>query len=517
MKFSIKLLVIVIVVLLIGSTAYGLYNYYNGTTDNTDHDHDNNETDTEQPTITSITGDVTVVAGQTVTISAEFTDNVEVTDATLYSKTASAPTWDSTSILTGSASLSIPSTATEDYFYYVTVNDAAGNGPVGDPSPDGSLYYVITVLPQGDGGNSSGNRTFAHQVFIEETTSVNCHFCPNVGRILENLSDDPLYQNRFYYVSMVMENSIADTYLNTTYNWPEANPTVYFDAGYNVIVGGLNPAIQYSDAILAAEERPVPQIRATVTADYHNTSNTVDTVVLAENNETVAYDGHLRVYLLEIISSSYNDYDGEKYKNAFVDFVLDEDISIPAKGQASFTANWSKGSLDIENLKLIAVIFNTTGHTGYTSPPDGYPFTAHYADAVNATYVVKGERNLPPEVGIVSPQKGKIYFKDRLILQFLYKNHLRKNTLVIGKSTISAYAKDDSAIAKVEFYIDGKLVANMTKEPYDLVTATKFFKVPLFLPHSYTIMVKAYDDTNKIATASITIKAWFVFDRSLVS
>ena len=90
-----------------------------------------------------------------------------------------------------------------------------------------------------------------------------------------------------------------------------------------------------------------------------------------------------------------------------------------------------------------------------------------------------------------------------------------RNTWVIGKSTISAYAKDDSGIAKVEFYIDNKLVANMTKPPYNLTTSEKFFKKPL-IPHTYTITVKAYDDTNKTATATITIKAWWVFGRSLI-
>jgi hypothetical protein len=511
MRFIGKLIVIIVVVLLIGTTAYGLYYFYGGTNNNNNNDHGHNETDTEPPTITFVTGNVTVIAGQTVTISAEFSDNVGVSEATLSYMTANASAWIPVSILTGSVSLTIPATATENYYYYVTVNDAAGNGPVGDPSIDGSRYFIITVVPQGGGGNQSGNKTFTHQVFIEESTSTSCHFCPNVGKILHDLESSSLYQNLFYYVSMVIDNSKAAEYINTAYN-RSGDPTVYIDGGYNVILGGLHPEINYSNAILAAKDRPVPQVRVTVTADYQNATRDIHVVALVENNESVAYTGTLRVYLLEIISTSYNDYDGQRYRNAFVDFVINQEITVPEKGQKSYSANWSVGSLLYENLKVIAAVFNTTGHQSYSAPPNGNPFTAHYADAVNATYVVKGVRDLPPEVGIVSPQKGKIYYKDKLILKFLYKTRLRKNTWVIGKSTISAYAKDDSGIAKVEFYLDGKLVANMTKPPYNWTTSMKFFKKPL-LPHKYTITVKAYDDTNKNATASITIMAWRVFDR----
>ena len=506
-----KLAVIVIVALLLGASAYIIFFTGGGTNNGNDNDHGQNENDTQPPTITFVTGNVTVIAGQTVTISASFSDNVGVTQATLYYKAANASTWNSVSILTGSVSISIPLSAKENYYYYVTVDDAAGNGPVGDPSVDGSKYYIITVQPIGGDGNHSGNETFTHQVFIEESTSVTCHYCPNVGAILEKLQSSPSYQNLFYYVSMVIENDKAMDYLTTVYN-RSGDPTVYVDGGYKVILGGLNPESNYTNAILDAKARTVPQIRVTVTAEYKNTTNTILTNAFVENNESQTYSGMLRVYLLEIISSKYNDYNGLKYRNAFVDFMINRDVNVSAKGNATFPANWSVGSLDFENLKVIAVVFNITGHTAYSDTrTDENPFTAHYADAVNATYVVKGERNLPPEVGILSPQKGKIYLRGTLFLQFLYKKSLLRNTWLIGRATISAYAKDDSKIIKVEFYLNSNLVATLTNAPYNWTTPMKLFKKPLLFPHKYTIMVKAYDDTNKTASASIDVKAWWAF------
>jgi len=88
-----------------------------------------------------------------------------------------------------------------------------------------------------------------------------------------------------------------------------------------------------------------------------------------------------------------------------------------------------------------------------------------YADAVNATSVAEGG-NLPPEVGITSPVKGKIYFFDSAIFEQLGSF---KNTFLFGKTTISVYANDDSGIKKVEFYVDGDIMETIESEPYDWV------------------------------------------------
>lgn len=486
------ILIIIIIGILLGASAYViLYTNDDGT---------NGENDTKPPEIIDITGNSTATAGKTVTITVLFIDNVDVTQAILYYKTATATNWTQTSILSGSATISIPPDTISDYHYYVTVDDAVGNGPVGDPSADGSRFYIITVRPD--------DEYFTHTVFVEESTSVTCRYCPNVAAILETLESSPNY--RFYYVSMIMENGKAAEYLTSVYN-RYADPTVYIDGGYQVILGGLHPEANYSTAIQSAENRAVPKIKVTVTADYKNTTNTIAVNVLVVNGEQTPYSGRLRVYLLEIISSQFNDYNGLKYRNAFVDFMLNQDITVSANSNMTYSTDWPVGTLDYENLKLIAVVFNNTGNNAFSNPPTSNPFTAHYADATDATYVVKDARNLPPEVGILSPQQGKIYLRGNLFLgSVLYKKTLLRNTWVIGKASIDTYAKDDSAIEKVEFYVNDNLVSTLTEPPYNWTLSFSLIKKPL-LPSTYTIMVKAYDDTNKTATASIDVKAWWAF------
>jgi hypothetical protein len=105
-----------------------------------------NVVDTTPPSVRCLTGDTSGNRGQSVTINATLDDNVSVTEAFLYYKAASAPSWSSANFLTGSAPIELPQESTEEIVYYITADDAAGNGPVGDPSADGSACYTITVL-----------------------------------------------------------------------------------------------------------------------------------------------------------------------------------------------------------------------------------------------------------------------------------------------------------------------------------------------------------------------------------
>jgi len=135
--------------------------------------------DTKAPVIVSVTGDIEGTTGKIVLITTTFSDNANVTDATLFYKATSSNKWENVSILSGSAEIQIPSSPVEDIFYYVTVDDAAGNGPVGNPSNDGSKYFTITV--------TEPIVELSHNVFVEEATGSWCPNCPAVGEVLNDL------------------------------------------------------------------------------------------------------------------------------------------------------------------------------------------------------------------------------------------------------------------------------------------------------------------------------------------
>ena len=95
--------------------------------------------------------------------------------------------------------------------------------------------------------NGNGDEEITHYVFIEESTATTCRYCPAVADILHELYTSGTYQ--FYYVSMVWnQNTIAEDRVKNEYNL-YADPTVFIDGGYNVILGGTHPMENYSQAI----------------------------------------------------------------------------------------------------------------------------------------------------------------------------------------------------------------------------------------------------------------------------
>jgi hypothetical protein len=203
----------------------------------------------------------------------------------------------------------------------------------------------------------------------------------------------------------------------------------------------------------------------------------------------------LRVYITELISTKWQAGTPEHF--SFLDFLFNQDIQIPATENLTFTKTMNTSGLDSENLMLFSVLFNSEKHPGFSQPPDKNPFDAHYVDAVNSTRVVQGG-NLPPEVGIQNPS---VKFFHRFG-QPIRKSLIGK-TILLGKTTIVASVHDDSAIVKVEFYINNKLMTTLTQEPYEWTWHRFSFG-------KKTITVKAYDDTGKISAASITVLAFIL-------
>jgi hypothetical protein len=205
------------------------------------------------------------------------------------------------------------------------------------------------------------------------------------------------------------------------------------------------------------------------------------------------YTGQLRVYLTEIISTTGQGNSPTRF--SFIEFLIDEEIQVPAKDNTSQTRIVNLSEFDIENLMIFAVVFNVEAHIGYSQPPDKNQFNAHYVDAVDATTVVE-DGNLPPEVGIQTPSAKYLYRFGKQV-----RKTFSGNTILIGKTTIEAYAKDDSKVVKVEFYVDGTLMQTLTNEPYEWLWHQ-------FAIGKRTITVQAYDDQGKTASATIDVLAY---------
>ncbi len=107
----------------------------------------------------------------------------------------------------------------------------------------------------------------------------------------------------------------------------------------------------------------------------------------AASGERATYNGYLRVYIVEPVSR-YLDYEGRQYQYGFLGFAVNQAISVNDGQIYSDTVIWTAGSfapLSDHNIMAVGVVLESTGHTAYSNPPSGYPFTAHYVDATAAS------------------------------------------------------------------------------------------------------------------------------------
>ena len=451
------------------------------------------EDDTEPPVITDITGNTTGKPGKITTITVEFSDNVNVTVAKLFYRSENADTWENISIINGTADILIPKGSSDDWYYYVVIDDKKGNGPVGDPSTNGSVYYIIDV--------TEIERNLVHTVFIEEGTATYCINCPAVAEILYNLYTSGNYN--FYYVSLVKDKNSKAADRLEEYNI-EGYPIVFIDGGYELIYGTENDngatydKSYFAERIARAEQRNVPDIELNLSTVVNEDETDLDITVTLTNYQDESYSGRLRVYLTQKLA--LQDYDGNPYHFTFVDFILDEELTVASDSTQKKTGSYGVSSLDIENLMVIAVIFSGESTTKYSNPPDNTnAFDAHYADATAASEIVVGG-NLPPSIGITNPKNGRLHIFGKEIIATL-----QLKTIILGRITVTAQASDDSEITKVEFYLDDELVKECTEEPYEWK-----WKTPSWFRFKHTLKVVAYDDKGKTSFTSLDVIAFIL-------
>jgi len=172
------------------------------------------------------------------------------------------------------------------------------------------------------------------------------------------------------------------------------SPILWFDGGYEVHRGASSipdAKATYETAIVNCGNRTVPDIDAAITVLWTGDA-VLDISLSVTNNEASSYFGHVRVFVNEIVSTmGWNDFNGEPYTNAFLDFAVDEPVAIAGGGTWSTSVVWDGylhddgygnhfGTITPGNVKVVAAVYNSEWHQGYSNPPSGNPFDAYYVD-----------------------------------------------------------------------------------------------------------------------------------------
>lgn len=248
---------------------------------------------------------------------------------------------------------------------------------------------------------NDGTLDFTHTVFAEYTTETGCPPCSHAHAALKNIYAAGQYP--FYYVSLVCDkNSIAYNRAKNDYNF-YGYPTVFFDGGYKVVVGGgFDTQARYEASIVACGSRVVPDIDVELDVEWIDDA-TMGIAFGINNNEGSTYDGTIRVYITEVESSmEWRDTAGYLYTFSFLDWAFNEEISIPSGGTWRDSMMWNGsdhgyGSITKDNIMVIGAVFNDEWHQGYADPPSGRPFDAYYVDETNVATPFDGNCPEVPE------------------------------------------------------------------------------------------------------------------------
>jgi|GEM_PF-2951114 len=232
-------------------------------------------------------------------------------------------------------------------------------------------------------------KAFTHAVFAEDATATWCGYCHFARAAL-----DAIYQSHdypFYYVCLVDDMDTHAHARTLDYNL-YGFPTVFFDGGNQVVVGGWTGAeAAYRSAITTTGARTVSDIDVNLNVNWLGNA-AMDISTSVTNNEASTYTGHIRVYVVECNSSmGWKDTTGHVYTMALLDYALNQDISINAGDSFTNDQTWDGhnyndghghnfGSIQSGNIEVIAVVYNSQSHQGYAYPPSSNPFTAYWVD-----------------------------------------------------------------------------------------------------------------------------------------
>jgi hypothetical protein len=237
--------------------------------------------------------------------------------------------------------------------------------------------------------SAPATRAFTHTMFAELGTELPCHNCHLAREKIHKVYTSNDYP--FYYVSLVdFENDAAAERID------EFNilgyPTVWFEGGYRVEVGGYPECeTDYRQDLNASGARDVAEIDLNLSATWLGNAQ-IDIDVNILNTESTTYTGHVHVYVTEVESTmGWNDTEGHPYTFPLLDYAFNQDISIASSDTWTGSLIWDGhnyndgqghdfGNIQYGNIQVIAVVFNSEIHQGFSDPPGGNPFDAYYVD-----------------------------------------------------------------------------------------------------------------------------------------
>jgi hypothetical protein len=209
---------------------------------------------------------------------------------------------------------------------------------------------------------------FTHSVFTEFVGTTKCGYCPTASSQLYSIYDSGDYN--FQYVTLVADANYI-IYDRVKELGVSSVPDVYFDGGYQNILGRQDDEQPYRNAIQQCGNRDVPDIDVDVNVQLEGNS-ILKISVTVKNNEPEDYNGYLRVYIVEI-ESRWNDATGHPQHFGVLYIPIEKSLAMPSlQAQVepigdsyTFTRTWigalyGFGDITQDNIMVIATVFDPT-------------------------------------------------------------------------------------------------------------------------------------------------------------
>jgi hypothetical protein len=214
---------------------------------------------------------------------------------------------------------------------------------------------------------------YTHTVFVEIATSQGCPPCHSWNTNILNAYNSGNYD--FEYVEMIVYDHGWNILNYDAYAWKNmygisSYPTTILDGNFQQIVGNYPNLLP--GALDTCGNRMVADIEATLTVEWLGDA-TIQVNISLLNHEAVAYTGHIRACITEIISR-YDTSGGSPYHFGFLDYAFDTDISLDPGTTYVDSAVWNGnehqdahgntfGDIVPSNIQVTMGVFDDT--TGY--------------------------------------------------------------------------------------------------------------------------------------------------------
>jgi len=285
----------------------------------------------------------------------------------------------------------------------------------------------------------TGDRDYSHTILGEFGTATWCGYCKYAHAALKNIYAGSWHP--FYYISLVCDKNTHAYQRGITELGLTGYPTVFFDGDYKKNVGaGSTPSAQaaYNTSINQCGSRtvadidlsldvtwlgpgnPSPEDSATdedldVDLSWTNAEMNIDVAI--DNNEGSSYDGHLHVYVTEVVSSmEWYDSAGYLYTFPFLDYAFNGDISISAGSTWQYDVDWDGkdynngygddfGEITQDNTMVIAAVFNNNDYVdetaGFIAGTDTDPktFDVYFGDSTPPPKVSSNQSDMEYDPG----------------------------------------------------------------------------------------------------------------------